>query len=664
MKAVQRLIIPLATLLTILLFILLQSNNPLKLVILALFITSLWFAVVSIPRAGGTPFLRSLRRLLLINLIVMVFVTTLFTLTATVFAYYRWGWLVYALVTLALIIFVRAASSDRIDTASIPARRWQAIYWGLVGSSLCALIVALLLLPPHYSIIDLLLIFWCLGALPLATAAALGTIEGVHLEIPSSAIVTGSIAVIIAGSILSILSIRNFPNFTTTDEPWLINYVDTYQRTGVIDASMIPSATPVIIGHLWHYATTAWMYLVNGDSFGLRIFSTIGGFALLGIVFGITRKVHNSRTAWVAAALLSVNLAWLATSHIGRQEMWFTAAVWLAFWLSLLAERYPLLAGAAGLICALSTEIHALGAVACLALGIWWIIQWRSGHYSTKTLLVFVVGGLIGTLIYVLNHILPSPATFFSAIGGEMTGKGAAGFTPLLSVIPRHANYFESNPIEFILLIVGCVWAIRHGGKARSIGIFTVILFILYALLVSDLNLYYPMMWIPGLIVIYAMMINLVTIRWRMPLIVLILAAAVLNGLLVRNQVADGWNERVLQVQNEVRAMIPDGDSVLANTLFYMAFRDPNFTATTYVYDEWETHGIEPWAVVQRFKPDWIINGENSTRYTPEFLTFSIHIVNSNTGLDETDLATEYSIDQVVDTDLGQFTIWRRRGDS
>ncbi len=46
--------------------------------------------------------------------------------------------------------------------------------------------------------------------------------------------------VIAAGCAVSLRSIRAFPNFSLTDEAIIYNYVDTFERTGRIEASLVP----------------------------------------------------------------------------------------------------------------------------------------------------------------------------------------------------------------------------------------------------------------------------------------------------------------------------------------------------------------------------------------------------------------------------------------
>ena len=107
---------------------------------------------------------------------------------------------------------------------------------------------------------------------------------------------------------------------------------------------------------------------------------------LIGVVFLVGRALRDALTGWLAAALLATNLLWMAVAHVGRQEIWLAVFVWAAVWLSLEARKRKSgwIALLAGVVVALSADVHPLGVLACLALGVWWVSQMKSATRASN----------------------------------------------------------------------------------------------------------------------------------------------------------------------------------------------------------------------------------------------------------------------------------------
>ncbi|MBI1259315.1 MAG: hypothetical protein GC204_17760, partial [Chloroflexi bacterium] len=393
-----------------------------------------------------------MRWLLLSDLVVTALISAILLSSPTTFAYYRLGWLAHAGIALLVWILARRRA-----------------YWFLLGLSGLTLSGALLLLPPHFGALDLLLILWTLGALPLISAALVGRqLPPHHFQLPRALL----LIVIAAGCIVSLRSVRDFPNFSATDEAMIFNYIDTFERTGKVETSLIPYPAAIVTGNLYTVAAALWTRVFPNDPFTLRNFSELGGLLLIVVAYLVGRALRDTLTGWLAAGLLSTNLLWLGVAHVGRQEIWLTVFVWTAVWLSLEARKRHSgrIALLAGVTVALSADVHPLGVLACLALGGWWISQMKSTT-EHRTLFAFIIGGLIGTAYYAAVHILPDPAYFLSGVRDELVSYGAEGSTPLSAMLARHANYLQSNPLEIGLLLICGLWALRQR-NARLLGVF------------------------------------------------------------------------------------------------------------------------------------------------------------------------------------------------
>jgi len=595
------------------------------------------------------------RWLLLADLVVTALSGALLITSPITFSYYQYGWLAHVLVTLLVVLLARRRA-----------------YRMLIGLSAITLPIALLMLPAHFGALDLILILWTLGALPLFSAGFIGRESAPRTLLPPRLLL---IVVIAAGCIVSLRSIHDFPNFSATDEGMIYNYVDTFERTGKIEASLIPYPAPVVTGNLYIYGAALWTNVFRGDPFALRNFSALGGLLLIAVVFATGRALRDALTGWIAAALLATNLLWMAVAHVGRQEIWLAVFVWTAVWLSLEARKRSslVIAALAGVIVALSADVHPLGALACVVLGGWWISQcgWRKSksegaHIGAplqgtprRLLFAFILGGLFGTAYYVCVHVLPDPAYFVAGVREELFSYGAESSNPLSAMIARHANYVMSNPLEVGLLLICGLWAL-HQREGRRLGIFVGGLMLLYALTVADPNLYYPIVWITGMVILAAVGLQTVSWNWRAPLRVAFLASFVLNAVLIERQVSAGWNERALNAIQQVAAQLPDSERGSAESFVYLALRDPRFIGFTFVNIWARDSGISRWEITERLKPDWIVTVRDESLFTPPFGVLSVDVPNMHLEIPDAALAQEYHLSESVVTSVGDFEIWRR----
>ncbi len=596
---------------------------------------------------------RRLRVLLLADVLVTGCVSALLIVSPLTFAAYRWGWLAHALAAGALL----AAGS----TTGARGR----IYWALIGFSLIALPGALLLLPPHYTLVDLVLVLWTLGGLPLIGA---GWLEGEAPTLPRLPVRWALIGVIVLGCLVSLRSIHAFPNFSATDEAMIANYADTFERIGKIGSTLIPYPAAVVTGNLYVYAAALWLRAFPGDPFALRTLSALAGLALVGMTFLAGRALSDTLTGATAASLLATNLLWMAVAHVGRQEMALAVFIWAAVWLALAAQKRAssVLALLAGIVVSLSADVHPLGALACVALGGWWIWQLRCEGAQVgvplrqrRLLFAFVLGGLAGTGYYAAVHILPDPAYFVAGVRDELFSYGAEGSTPWGALVVRHLNYLQSNPLEAGLLLVCALLGLRLRA-VRRVGLFLGGLMLLYGVLVADPNPYYPVAWMPGVVLCAALGLRSISERWRVPLIVALVAAFALNVGLIERHVRADWNEQALIAVDQVAGRIPGGERGLSETFFYLAQREPQFTGFTFVAYWAADAGISRWDVVEMLKPDWIVTVQDETAFAPEFAVLSVAVPHMHLEIPDAALAARYHLTDSIPTSVGVFQIWRR----
>ena len=464
--------------------------------------------------------------------------------------------------------------------------------------------------------------------------------------------------------LLSIASLKSFPNFSNTDEPWTVNFNDTFDQTGYLYASMVPTGEiPSLSAPRIYLVSNIWMNLWDRNIFAARSFSLIGGLALLAVVFAMARELQDIQAGLIAVFLTLTNLLWLAVSHVARPEMWFSVAIWLAFLLSLIARRRESvwLAALSGIVIVLSADIHSAGPLICVLLGIWWLSDWKRVWPERRILAGFIIGGVLGTVFYVGYHVLPDPAAYWHAIQGQVSGQGGGQLTPLQAMIERHKSYYQANRIEFVGLIVGSLAAMVRLPRVRRTGLFATLLIVAYALLQSDPNIYYPMIWFTGIIILAACAVRLVRWQWQIPIVVIILSSFGLNALLIRAHMIEDWNGQELTAIHQVVERIPEHGIVLANPLFYFALRDPRLVSYPYV-ETLEPDRKKQWPVIESVNPRYIIGGPIRLVHVPMAHTISpFPYMDMPTDAWALYLTSEYAIKDAIRTHIGTFVIWQRR---
>ncbi len=384
---------------------------------------------------------------------------------------------------------------------------------------------------------------------------------------------------------------------------------------------------------------------------------------LLVVVWLTGRALQDALTGWIAAALLATNLLWLAVSHMGRQEIWLAVFVWTAVWLSLLAQkrRSIPLALLAGVTVALSADLHPLGALACLALGMWWLTYAGARravplHANRRLLAAFILGGLIGTAYYLVAHVLPDPGYFLAGLRDELVSYGAEGSTPLAAMLARSVAYFAANPLEFLLLIIGALLALR---RTRGLATFIAALLLLYALLVADPNPYYPIVWVTGMVILTAVALR--RARWRVLLIAAFAAAIALNLVWIDRFVSADWNQRVLDTAAQVAAAVPPDQRGMSESFLYLSLRDPRFIGFTFVNYWADSANLSRWEVVQMLQPDWIVTVRDQADFAPPFNFLSVDPPNVHLPIPDAALAQAYRLTDTLSTSVGGFEIWQRK---
>lgn len=526
--------------------------------------------------------------------------------------YYGSAWFIGVMAAIAwtvITVFLALRWPERFSVIRVSTLRLALAVIALL--LLAALAVTMAFRPSGQNIAA---VAWNLGVVPLALWAALASAHRPDAVIRHARrwLMVGGAALTMAGVALSLASVRSFPNFMNTDEPWTISFADTTGRTGEVWATMFPTGeVPLRSAPRIYLAVSAWMNLWGGDLFAARTFSLAAGLLLLPVLYAAARALFDRATAWVSVLLMATSIFWMAVSHIARPEIALTLGVWSSIALLAWAQKRdrPLLALVGGLLLGLSADVHLFGAFYCVIVGLWRLASIRSLRAEKWQLAAFVVGGLAGAVVFALYHVLPDPASITRSVAMNEASPVGGGLYSLLAIVTRSADryraWLEANPIEFALLIVGSTTAIFALRDRSRLWIIIAASLLLYAVVITDTNMYYPMVWMPALVLLTAHTLTRVAWPWRVMAAVLLCAMLLVTAFRVGAHVQSRWNERAVAALQQVAARLPaDADLVVGQPLVYLALRDPRFLSAGFV--TWRSGGSFLDALLAA-RPDYVI---------------------------------------------------------
>lgn len=649
---------------TILLWIVTRQSSAhlVSILLLCMFSAGCLLIWRNAPRRYTSLLHRVITAMTLISVIALLVASSVRSDSRIILGFFGTYWFVYiciiALQTLGLAVCARFMTA-RVPPDYFTQQRLQRFYVVCLVSLMTAAILGFgILLPIAFSTRNALALGWVGLVLPAAFAVTTANLLPQMGGLPRREFaIAVCIIALLAGLVLNLSSVRDFPLFMNTDEPWTVNFADSIENTGYIFASMIPDGRmPALSSPRIYVLTNLWMSLWQHDVFAARTFSMLAGILLLVVIFFIANTIFDKNTAWAAVLLMALNLLWLAVSHVARPEMWFSLVVWLGLGLLFYARKHdrPPIAFFAGLLITLSAEVHLNGIFVCIAIAAWLLLDIRRLRREGKLILLLCAGTLVGTIIFVSYHILQSPQQFMNEISGE--GRNSSGAF-LEAAIRRHRPYFYANPIELLLLAGASAWAVIKSRAVHYLAVLLLFFLLIYEFFVRSHNMYYPMLWLPGFILLAAWAVRTMMPRVRNVFFLLCLATFIINVNLVTQFQNEAWNAQITTVLDDVAAHVMPTGSVLARPMFYFAFRDPRFIAYSYVMREVKRTNLTDYEVVAEIAPTTIISGPQDAPYSPQvdWLSYEHYM---HVPFSEEQLSLNYQLQEIVQTGYGPFEIW------
>jgi hypothetical protein len=227
----------------------------------------------------------------------------------------------------------------------------------------------------------------------------------------------------------------------------------------------------------------------------------------------------------------------------------------------------------------------------------------------------------------------------------------------------RLLYYLIANPVECLLLYGALLWALLRAPELRLVTVFTLITFTLYALIVGDINLFYAIVWMPGLIMALAWAMVYVGRRIRIGLAALLVLAIGLNIVSLARAISESWNVRVIEAVEQAAPYLADAERVVGSSAFYHAVRDSRFVSDHYLYQIALEHGVDPWETLQQIAPDAVVSVRHNPADIPSGNVLGYVFNTPPLALTpplEARLSDVYRLAADMNTSVGVVQVWRK----
>ncbi len=255
------------------------------------------------------------------------------------------------------------------------------------------------------------------------------------------------------------------------DENYYLNIGQNFVDRGELTPYMwrLDSNTNIVAGSgsgYGIYLLVGWMKLVGVTLVNARLLMIGLNLLTAVVMYFVAQKWWESRAAGVAALVFTL----VSTSPVYSFIVRMDAPGMLAYSLVLLLhihavrEHKPWLHVTTGVAVVLSAEFHIIGIVYGVALSVWYAITFFNAIRVERRLTLntgpvyFGLGGLVAGSLYIMVHILPDPAAYFS-IPSSCFQCDPSSFNELI----RYARLLLLRPVEFFLLFLTVITALyRH----------------------------------------------------------------------------------------------------------------------------------------------------------------------------------------------------------
>ncbi|OGO25856.1 MAG: hypothetical protein A2W33_08375 [Chloroflexi bacterium RBG_16_52_11] len=255
------------------------------------------------------------------------------------------------------------------------------------------------------------------------------------------------------------------------DENYYLNIAQNYIARGELTPYMWRLGdTNIIAGSGSGYGVlllAIWLKLVNGSLYLGRLFMVMAGLLAAGLMYQIGSRWWGSNSAGIVAlafALASTSPFYTLTLRMDAIGVLAYCVVLLLFTSAIRPNASPWLSFVVGVLAVVTLEIHILGVVYLLALGVTYQVYLIRDTLHTRRLsikhpaVLFAAGAGLASFVYFLIHILPDPTAYF--IISQKCVECDKGI--LSTEIERLILLMILRPIELLLLFVVLTTSLRR----------------------------------------------------------------------------------------------------------------------------------------------------------------------------------------------------------
>ena len=405
---------------------------------------------------------------------------------------------------------------------------------------------------------------------------------------------TAIIVIVLCIQAVSVLTLKNYPDMHISDEGWSASVGWTFAHKGILYSGVNQG----VFGIPERFVPTAnvlpgyWFEAAGVGLFQARLVDFFGGMLFLATLYVAAHQLYGNRdvAAFTVLAVAST-YPFLINNHYFRLETYLGASIALSLYFYLRAHTHPRLGVISGFALAGAIEIHQnaflLYVGSSLFLALWAFYRILRGRRAIQPRdFFFVLGGMLGGLLFVGLHVLPDPAEFVrqfhNAVGYRQEVYAVDNFDewgPLRVVIRILEIYKAASPVELVTVVSVTVLALRRNPE-RLLAILTICILAVFTIFAPTFLNFYLIYFSP----LIGLMFSGVLREWiklrRAAALVMCLAIAMPMMWVTVKANQDGRNTRLLGEFARVASTLDRNERVAAPQIFFFVMPDnPNLMA-------------------------------------------------------------------------------------
>ena len=450
-----------------------------------------------------------------------------------------------------------------------------------------------------------------------------------RFEIILAGILFVAIAVVM---VINIIFLTKYPP-VFVDESWNANAAWNWLKTGINFNSM-HAGTLDQFGYEWLRWPTIgnlpWKLSFAALGLGLfqlRLVSWIFGCLLLLMTFLVGRRTYGILAGILAAFILSLSAPFLQASHYARWDIMLATTAMLAYLFAINGlERNQWWSHLlAGLIISLSFDIHQNSVLFMLGFGVLYLVYYGRKVFKSSGTWMFIFGGLLGAIYYLIVYILPNPEAYFNLFSLSLGNTHQVPITTLnpmvlLSSVRAEIGryHFYENNLDFALIGASFVFlAFRRSKYDRLFLSFIATVLAGFVLLIGNKHDVYAILLYPFFMLLVAeTLVSLIrntkmfdkqqAFAGALALLFLFNSGIHFIRPMFSNRAYD-YNA----ITEKIKPAIPDGALVMGYPTWWLGLEEFNYTSTFNLTYYHFINGYSLTEGLEKIKPDILIVDSN-----------------------------------------------------